>query len=97
MGLTGEALSGAGLDFGSSCRTTEQYPEALAAFEQGLARFPDTNEFKVFFAMVCYNLGRNKEGMKSLLAVLAETATDPALAPYRHAITLYAANQDRRG
>ncbi len=31
--------------------------------------------------MVCYNLGRNKEGMESLLAVLAETATDPALAP----------------
>jgi hypothetical protein len=35
--------------------------------------------------------------MESLLAVQAETATDPAQAPYRHAITLYAANQDRRG
>lgn len=65
MGLTGEALSGAGLDLSSSCRTTEQYPEALAAFEQWLARFPDTNEFKVFFAMICYSLGRNKEGWRA--------------------------------
>lgn len=96
LGLTDESLRGAWLGLGSSYRTTGQYPEALAAFEQGLARFPDANEFKVFRAMVCYNLGRNKEGMESLLAVLAETATDPALAPYRRAIALYAADLDRR-
>ena len=46
--------------------------------------------------MVCYNLGRHKEGMESLLAVLAATTTDPAIAPYRRAIALYAEDLDRR-
>lgn len=32
--------------------------------------------------MVCYNLGRHKEGMESLQAVLAETTTTADLIPY---------------
>ncbi|WP_338144621.1 tetratricopeptide repeat protein [Aeromonas salmonicida] len=96
MGLAGEALRGAWLGLGSSYRTTGQYLEALAAFEQGLACFPNANEFKVFRAMVCYNLGRHKEGMESLLAVLAETTTTADLIPYRRAMALYATDLDRR-
>jgi tetratricopeptide (TPR) repeat protein len=89
-------LRGAWLGLGSSYRTTGQYPEALTAFEQGLACFPNANEFKVFRAMVCYNLERHKEGMESLLAVLAETTTAPDLIPYRRAMALYATDLDRR-
>ncbi|CAJ1796610.1 hypothetical protein LMCDFJHI_01758 [Aeromonas salmonicida] len=96
LGLMGEALRGAWLGLGSSYRTTGQYPEALAAFEQGLACFPNANEFKVFRAMVCYNLRRHKEGMESLLAVLAETTAAPDLIPYRRAMALYATDLDRR-
>ena len=70
--------------------------EALAAFDQGLARFPDATEFRVFRAMTCYNLGRNKEGMETLLGILATTTTDPALFPYRHAMALYAEDLDKR-
>ena len=77
-------------------RTTRQYLEALAALEQGLVCFPNANELKVFRAMVCYNMGRHKEGMESLLAVLAETTTAPALIPYRRAMALYATDLDRR-
>ena len=77
-------------------RWQEGYAEALATFDEALARFPDAAEFKVFRAMVCYNLGRSKEGMESLLAVLAATTTDPAIAPYRRAIALYAEDLDRR-
>ncbi|UUI61869.1 hypothetical protein [Aeromonas salmonicida] len=50
---------------------------------------------KVFRAMVCYNMGRHKEGMESLLAVLAETTTAPDLIPYRRAMALYATVLDR--
>lgn len=94
--MTGDALRGAWLGLGSSYRTTGQYLEALAALEQGLAGFPNANELKVFRAMVCYNLGRHKEGMESLLAVLAETTTAPDLSPYRRAMALYATDLDRR-
>lgn len=92
QGLTGEALRGARLGLGSSYRATG----VLVAFVQGLAHFSDANEFKVFRAMVCYNLMRHKEGMESLLVILAETATSPTLTPYLHAIALYAADLDRR-
>ena len=53
-------------------------------------------EFKVFRAMTCYNLGRSKEGMETLLGILATTTTDPALLPYRRAMALYAEDLDRR-
>ncbi|MDF2401638.1 MULTISPECIES: tetratricopeptide repeat protein [Aeromonas] len=96
LGLTGDALRGAWLGLGSSYRTTRQYLEALAALEQGLVCFPNANELKVFRAMVCYNMGRHKEGMESLLAVLAETTTAPDLIPYRRAMALYATDLDRR-
>ena len=96
LGLSEVSLRGAWLGLGSSYRSTGQYTEALAAFEQGLARFPDAAEFRVFRAMACYNLGHHKEGMESLLAVLAVTMTDPDLTPYRRAIALYAEDLDRR-
>lgn len=96
LGLSEASLRGAWLGLGSSYRSTGQYAEALAAFEQGLARFPNAAEFRVFRAMACYNLGHHKEGMESLLAVLAVTTTDPDLTPYRRAIALYAEDLDRR-
>ena len=96
LGLSEASLRGAWLGLGSSYRSTGQYAEALAAFEQGLARFPDATEFRVFGAMARYNQGRSKEGMEILLAVLAETTSDPALAPYRRAMALYTEDLDRR-
>lgn len=96
LGLGETSLRGAWLGLGSSYRCTGQYTEALAAFDQGLTRFPDATEFRVFRAMTCHNLGHHKEGMETLLAVLAETTADPALVPYRRAMALYAEDLDRR-
>lgn len=96
LGLSEASLRGAWLGLGSSYRSVGQYAEALAAFEQAQARFPDATEFRVFKAMACYNLGRHKEGMETLLAVLAETTADPTLATYRRAMALYAEDLDRR-
>ncbi|MEG0007822.1 MAG: tetratricopeptide repeat protein [Aeromonas sp.] len=96
LGLSEASLRGAWLGLGSSYRSTGQYTEALAAFDQALTRFPDANEFRVFRAMTCYNLGHHKEGMEQLLAVLAETTADPALVTYRRAMALYAEDLDRR-
>ncbi|MCK2082682.1 tetratricopeptide repeat protein [Aeromonas sp. 3925] len=96
LGLGEASLRGAWLGLGSSYRCTGQYAEALATFDEALARFPDATEFRVFRAMTSYNLGRHKEGMETLLGVLAETTADPALVPYRRAMALYAADLDRR-
>ncbi|MGY3945127.1 tetratricopeptide repeat protein [Aeromonas tecta] len=96
LGLSETSLRGAWLGLGSSYRSTGQYAEALAAFDQAQARFPDANEFKVFRAMTCYNLGQHKEGMESLLTVLAATTADPSLITYRRAMALYAEDLDRR-
>ncbi|MNE90927.1 Tetratrico peptide repeat protein [compost metagenome] len=89
-------MRGAWLGLGSSYRCTGQYAEALATFDEALARFPDATEFRVFRAMTSYNLEHYKEGMETLLGVLAETSADPALVPYRRAMALYAADLDRR-
>lgn len=89
LGLGEASLRGALLGLGSSYRTTGRHAEALS-------RFPDAVEFKVFRAMTCYNLGRSKEGMETLLGILATTTTDPALLPYRRAMALYAEDLDRR-
>ncbi|MFM5509784.1 tetratricopeptide repeat protein [Aeromonas rivipollensis] len=96
LGLGEASLRGAWLGLGSSYRCTGQYTEALATFDEALARFPDATEFRVFRAMTCHNLERHKEGMEALLGVLAETTADPALVPYRRAMALYAADLDRR-
>ncbi|MFC5705939.1 tetratricopeptide repeat protein [Aeromonas eucrenophila] len=96
LGLSEASLRGAWLGLGSSYRSTGQYAEALAAFEQGQAHFPEANEFRVFGAMARYNLGQHKEGMETLLGVLAETTADPALVTYRRAMALYAEDLDRR-
>ena len=89
LGLGESSLRGALLGLGSSYRTTGRHAEALS-------RFPDAVEFKVFRAMTCYNLGRSKEGMETLLGILATTTTDPSLLPYRRAMALYAEDLDRR-
>ncbi|MFM5587615.1 tetratricopeptide repeat protein [Aeromonas rivipollensis] len=96
LGLGEASLRGAWLGLGSAYRCTGQYAEALATFDEALARFPDATEFRVFRAMTSYNMGHHKEGMEVLLGVLAETSTDPALVPYRRAMALYAADLDRR-
>ncbi len=96
LGLGEASLRGALLGLGSSYRTTGRHAEALATFDEALSRFPDALEFKVFRAMTCYNLGRNKEGVETLLGILATTTTDPALLPYPRAMALYAEDLDKR-
>jgi tetratricopeptide (TPR) repeat protein len=94
-GLEGAALTSAYLGLGSSCRALGRYRESVDTFEQGLARFPDAVELKVFRAMALYNTGRAKEAVASLLAVVAQTSDDEAVRGLRRAIELYAEDLDR--
>lgn len=93
--LPPESLRGAYLGLGSTYRTLGRYIEAKATLVEGLVRFPDANEMKVFLAMVLYNLGEGKQAIESLLLILAETTSDVNLQPYRRAIELYAQDIER--
>jgi hypothetical protein len=68
-------------------------PSAL--FREGLARFEDAAELKTFLAMTLHNLGRSKEGVELLLAVLAQSSADAHIQEYREAILFYAQDIDR--
>ena len=57
--------------------------------------FPQDNALKTFYAMALYNLGEHALSMQTLLAILAETSSDPDIMEYRKAIALYAGDLDK--
>jgi tetratricopeptide (TPR) repeat protein len=93
--LSLEHLRGAYLGLGSTYRTLGQYTEAQVTLRQGLERFPEANEMKVFLAMTLYNLGQSKAAVECLLTVLAQTSSDNDIQAYRRAILFYAEDIER--
>lgn len=94
-GLPPEQLRGAYLGLGSTYRALGRYPEAELTFSEGLRRFPDAAELKVFFAMLLHNLGNSKQAVELLLTVLAQSSSDPGVQAYREAILFYAQDIER--
>lgn len=89
------SLRDAYLGLGSTYRALGRYSDAKATFVEGLARFPDANEMKVFLSIVLNNLGDRKQAIESLLLVLAETTNDVNIQAYRRAIEFYAQDIER--
>lgn len=89
-------MLGAYLGLGSSYRALGHYEESLAAFDEGLRRFPDAQELCVFRAMTLYNVGRFHDSVASLLDVIAGTSNDSEIRSYERAIRFYAKNLDWR-
>lgn len=95
-GLSGNDLRGAFLGLGSTYRTLGRYTESKQTFLDGLERFPDAAELRVFLAMTQYNLAEFHNAMASLLNVIADTSTHAEIQGYERAIRFYAADLDRR-
>lgn len=93
-GLDGRELRGAYLGLGSSYRALGHYEESLTTFADGLRRFPDAQELRVFRAMTLYNVGRFHDSVASLLDVIAGTSNDSEIRSYERAIRFYAKNLD---
>ncbi len=93
--LSEENLRGAYLGLGSTYRALGRYSEAEATLRQGLERFPDANEIKVFLAMTLHNLGQSKAAVECLLTVLAQTSSDSDIQAYQRAIVFYAQDIER--
>ena len=64
--------------------------------QEGLSRFPDANEIKVFLAMTLYNLGENHEAVSSLLQVITDTTSDEKIESYERAIRFYAEDLNKK-
>lgn len=94
-GLSGNDLRSTYLGLGSTYRTLGMYEESKKTFLEGLQRFPDATEIKVFLAMTQYNLDEHHTAIASLLNIIAETTADSEIKSYARAIREYAENLDR--
>jgi tetratricopeptide (TPR) repeat protein len=94
LGLNDEDALGACIGLGSTYRTLGKYKKSKAVFESGLARFPENNALKTFYAMTLYNVGEHVNAMELLLACLVQTSSDPEIASYKRAISFYADKLD---
>lgn len=89
-------LRGAYLGLGSTYRTLGQYAESKKILQEGVSRFPDANEIRVFLAMTLYNLGENHEAVSSLLQVITDTTSDEKIESYERAIRFYAEDLNKK-
>src|SRR5690606_13382644 len=74
LGLNDEEALGAIIGLGSTYRTLGKYKKSKAVFESGLARFPDNNALKTFYAMTLYNVEEHVKAMEILLTCLVQTS-----------------------
>ena len=87
--LPEEELEGAYLGLGSTYRTLGKYKESKKVFEEGIAKFPENNAIKVFYAMTLYNLKEHSKAMEILLYNISQTSSDENINKYKKAIEFY--------
>ncbi|WDM24000.1 tetratricopeptide repeat protein [Paenibacillus polymyxa] len=95
MALSTESRKGAILGLGSTYRVLGEYAKAKAWLETGMNEFSDYRPFRVFYAMVLYNLREYGKAMQGLLIELAETTSDLPTKDYSRAIQYYADKLDQ--
>lgn len=94
-GLDGEDRRGAMLGLGSTYRCLARYDDALGILNKAITEFPDDRSFKVFRAIVFYNLGNSNKAVSDLLIQLLETTNDPSISKYKKALTFYSDKLDQ--
>ncbi|PPQ50043.1 hypothetical protein C5G87_04100 [Paenibacillus peoriae] len=95
MALSAESRKGAILGLSSTYRVLGVYAKAKAWLDTGMNEFPDYRPFRVFYAMVLYNLGEYGKAMQELLMEVAETTSDLSTQEYSRAIQYYADKLDQ--
>ncbi|MDP1510846.1 tetratricopeptide repeat protein [Paenibacillus sp. CMAA1739] len=95
MALSAESRRGAILGLSSTYRVLGDYVKAKAWLDTGINEFPDYRPFRVFYAMVLYNLGEYGKAMQGLLMEIAETGSDVSTQEYSRAIQYYADKLDQ--
>lgn len=93
LGLTKDDLKGALLGLGSTYRCLGNYEKAETIFLKAIEEF-NTNEFKVFYAMVLYNLKQFEKSAQIMLEIIAKTTQDKDILEYKKPILFYSNKLD---
>lgn len=93
--LGGKDLRDAYLGLGSIYRALGRYQESLETFDEGLSRFPEANDIRMFRAMTLYNLGYAKQAVSQLLLLMTENDTSQEINRYKKVIAHYCDDLDR--
>jgi tetratricopeptide (TPR) repeat protein len=86
QGLSRDDLLDAFVGLGNTYRCLGDYKKAIATFQRGLSRFPESRTLQIFLALTLYNTRHYEEAMEIVLWNLAETTNDKDL--LRHQKTL---------
>jgi tetratricopeptide (TPR) repeat protein len=89
LGLREELVPGALLQLGSTLRNLDRNDEAIALFDDAVARFPDHVALRLFRAFALATAGRDREALVDVLD-LARTRIDaPEVDRYRGSLERY--------
>jgi len=89
LGLSDEFVPGALLQLGSSLRNAGRNDEAIALFDDAVARFPEHTALRLFRAFALATAGRDREALVDVLD-LARTRIDaPEIDRYRSSLEGY--------
>lgn len=89
LGLREDLVPGALLQLGSSLRNVGRNDEAVALFDDAVARFPDHAALRLFRAFALATAGRDREALVDVLE-LARTRIDaPEIDRYRRSLESY--------
>ena len=71
-GLEGRWLRQCYLQYGSTLRNLGRLDESLAAFDEGIARFPESESLGLFRALTLHAMGRPSAALGAVLTVVAD-------------------------
>jgi len=71
-GLEGRWLRQCYLQYGSTLRNLGRLDESLAAFDEGIMRFPESESLGIFRALTLHAMGRPNAALGAVLSVIAD-------------------------
>ena len=89
LGLREDLVPGALLQLGSSLRNAGRNDEALALFDDAVARFPDHAALRLFRAFALATAGRDREALVDVLELARTRIEAPEIERYRRSLENY--------
>jgi tetratricopeptide (TPR) repeat protein len=89
LGLREDLVPGALLQLGSSLRNVGRNDEAVALFDDAVARFPDHAALRLFRAFALATAGRDREALVDVLELARTRIEAPEIDRYRRSLENY--------
>jgi tetratricopeptide (TPR) repeat protein len=89
LGLREDLVPGALLQLGSSLRNVGRNDEAVALFDDAVARFPNHAALRLFRAFALATAGRDREALVDVLELARTRIEAPEIERYRRSLENY--------